>query len=365
MKTFLLLLLSLFIVFNLNAQQKKIASIAISVEIIGLKDHDKYYLNGPSIMGLDSCIVQNGQIHFKYTGEPDQVSIGKTKDSGGVGDDLLVGFWTDKQDIKITGDKANRESMTISGSALWDNFIQLNKITQPIQDKRNEIVINSTYHNQDSVKSRLDSVAAVKKTVLLTYIQSNLHSYAGIILLYYSKIDKTFTTDEARGLLKQFDPELQNSKYGHLVQQLNKSYDQTKIGQMAPDFEQANQHGKPVRLSAFKGKYVLLEFSSSWCGPCRAMNPQLVKLYNKFKNKDFEIISVSTDVNRQTWLKTIKDDGLIWPQLSDLKGQQNEVATLYNINGIPHNFLIDKQGKIIEDNIYPDQLAEKLDTLLK
>ncbi|MDB5284053.1 MAG: Peroxiredoxin, partial [Bacteroidota bacterium] len=263
------------------------------------------------------------------------------------------------------GDKANRESMTISGSALWDNFIQLNKITGPIQDKRNEIVINSAYHNQDSVKRRLDSVAVVKKTTLSTYIQSNLHSYAGIILLYYSKIDKTFTVEEANGLLKQFDLELQNSKYGRLVQQLNKSYNQTKIGQIAPDFEQANQHGKPVKLSAFKGKYVLLEFSSSWCGPCRVMNPQLVKLYNKFKNKDFEIISVSTDVNRQTWLKTIKDDGLTWPQLSDLKGQQNEVATLYNINGIPHNFLIDKQGKIIEDNIYPDQLAEKLDILLK
>lgn len=365
MKSLLLLLLCLFTVLHLNAQQKKIVPITISVEIKGLKDHDKYYLNGPSIMGLDSCIVQNGQLHFKYTGEPDQVSIGKTKDSGGIGDDLLVGFWTDKQDIKITGDKAYRESMTISGSALWDSFMKLHKITGPIEDKRDEIVINSPYHNQDSVKTRLDSVATIKKTVLSTFIQSNLHSYAGIILLYYSKIDKTFTVEEANTLLKLFDQELQNSKYGRLVQQLNKSYDQTKIGQIAPDFEQPNQHGKSVKLSAFRGKYVLLEFSSSWCGPCRTMNPQLVKLYNKFKNKDFEIISVSTDVNRQTWLKTIKDDGLIWPQLSDLKGQQNEVAMLYNVNAIPHNFLIDKQGKIIEDNVYPDQLAEKLDTLLK
>ncbi|MDB5151094.1 MAG: hypothetical protein JWQ57_5114, partial [Mucilaginibacter sp.] len=81
----LLLLLSLFTVLNLNAQQKKQAPITISVELTGLKDHDKYYLNGPSIVGLDSCIVQNGQLHFKYTGEPDQVSIGKVKDSGGVG----------------------------------------------------------------------------------------------------------------------------------------------------------------------------------------------------------------------------------------------------------------------------------------
>jgi peroxiredoxin len=255
--------------------------------------------------------------------------------------------------------------MTVSGSALWDSLIKLHEITGPIEDKRNEIVISSPYHNQDSVKRRLDSIAAVKKTTMTTFIQSNLHSYAGIVLLYYSKIDKTFTVEEANGLLKKFDPEIQNSKYGQLVQQLNKSYNQIKIGQIAPDFQQVNQHGKPVRLSALRGKYILLEFSSSWCGPCRTMNPQLVKLYDKFKDKDFEIISVSTDVNRQTWLKTIKDDGLSWPQLSDLKGQQNEVAIMYNINSIPHNFLIDKQGKIIEDNIYPDQLTEKLNVLLK
>jgi peroxiredoxin len=365
MKTFLLLLLCLFTTLNLNAQQKKQAPITISVEIKGLKDHDKYYLNGPSIVGLDSCIVQNGYLDFKYTGEPDALAIGRVKDMGGMANDLLISFWSDKHDIKITGDTAHREGMTVSGSALWDSLIKLHEITGPIEDKRNEIVISSPYHNQDSVKRRLDSIAAVKKTTMTTFIQSNLHSYAGIVLLYYSKIDKTFTVEEANGLLKKFDPEIQNSKYGQLVQQLNKSYNQIKIGQIAPDFQQVNQHGKPVRLSALRGKYILLEFSSSWCGPCRTMNPQLVKLYDKFKDKDFEIISVSTDVNRQTWLKTIKDDGLSWPQLSDLKGQQNEVAIMYNINSIPHNFLIDKQGKIIEDNIYPDQLTEKLNVLLK
>jgi peroxiredoxin len=365
MKSLLLFLLSTFIVLNLNAQAKKQNTITISADIKGLKDKDKYYLNGSATVGLDSCIARNGQLHFKYTGEPEQVSIGRVKDSGVTADDLSVVFWTDKQDMKITGEKGDNNNMVISGSALWDSFMELNKIIGPLQDKRNEIIESTAYHSPDSIKIRLDSVATAKKNALVTYIQSNLHSYAGIILLYFSKNDKTFTAEEANGLLKQFDPELKTSKYGQLVQQLNKSYNQTKVGEIAPDFEQANQHGKPVKLSAFRGKYVLLEFSSSWCGPCRTENPNLVKVYNKFKDKGFEIIGVSTDVNRQTWLKTIKDDGLIWPQLSDLRGSQNEVAVLYNINAIPHNFLIDKQGKIIADNLLSEQLAEKLDTLLK
>ncbi|WP_121809670.1 TlpA disulfide reductase family protein [Mucilaginibacter kameinonensis] len=360
-----LLLLSLFITLNLNAQSKKSYTITINANIKGLKDGDKYFLNGPSAVGFDSCVAQNGRLHFKYTGEPEPLVIGRMKDSGGNSDDFLISFFSDVYNISISGDNAYKDNIKISGSPLMDSLIRFSKIVRPIEDKREEIVISSVRRNPDSIKIQLDSIALLKKKTMSAYIQANLHSYAGIILLYYSKIDKTFTPAEADGLLRKFDLDLQNSKYGHLVKQLNRRYNQIQIGQVAPDFEQTNQYGKPMRLSAFKGKYVLLEFSSSWCGPCRTMNPQLVSLYDKFKGKDFEIVSISNDVNRQTWLKTIKDDKLTWPQLSDLKGQQNEVAIMYNINAIPHNFLIDRQGKIIADNIYPEQLTEKLTKLLK
>jgi peroxiredoxin len=114
-----------------------------------------------------------------------------------------------------------------------------------------------------------------------------------------------------------------------------------------PDFTQNDQNGKPVRLSSFKGKYVLVDFWASWCGPCRAENPNLVKAYNTFKSKNFTILSVSLDNNKDKWLEAIKKDVLTWTHVSDLKYWQNEVAVQFGIQSIPASFILDPTGKII------------------
>jgi peroxiredoxin len=141
----------------------------------------------------------------------------------------------------------------------------------------------------------------------------------------------------------------------------------TAIGSYAMDFTQNDTLGNPVSLSSFKGKYVLVDFWASWCGPCRAENPNVVKAFNKYRDKNFTILSVSLDRPnaKEKWLKAIHDDGLAWNHVSDLKFWDNAVAKQYGIQAIPQNLLIDPQGKIIAKNLRGEELDQKLAEMLK
>jgi len=141
----------------------------------------------------------------------------------------------------------------------------------------------------------------------------------------------------------------------------------TAIGAVAPDFTQADTSGKAISLHDFKGKYVLIDFWASWCGPCRAENPNVVKANTQFQSKGFEILGVSLDgpAQKANWIKAINDDHLTWTEVSDLKGWKNEAAELYSVKGIPQNFLVDPDGKIVAKNLSGDDLEKKLAELLK
>ncbi len=138
-----------------------------------------------------------------------------------------------------------------------------------------------------------------------------------------------------------------------------------KIGTVLPEFKQNDVNGKLFSLASLRGKYVLIDFWASWCGPCRAENPNVVKTYNKFKDKNFTVLGVSLDQDKPRWLEAIKKDGLSWTHVSDLKYWNNEVAVQFGIQSIPANFLIDPNGVIIGRDLRGDDLVKALTAVIK
>ncbi len=137
------------------------------------------------------------------------------------------------------------------------------------------------------------------------------------------------------------------------------------IGKPAPDIVMPDVNGKNVSLSSFKGKYVLVDFWASWCGPCRAENPNVVNSFNKYKDKNFTVLGVSLDKDKAAWIQAIKADGLNWPQISDLAFWKSKAVDLYKFEGIPYNVLVDPKGIVIAEELRGDALGAKLAEVLK
>lgn len=167
-------------------------------------------------------------------------------------------------------------------------------------------------------------------------------------------------------LFNKLDKGIQHTATGIKTKATLNKFDLVSIGRSAPLFSAPDTSGKNISLLDFRGKYVLLDFWASWCGPCREENPTVVKAYQKYRTKNFEILSVSLDQSgkRDAWLKAIHDDGLIWQHVSDLKFWNSEVAQLYAVRSIPQNFLIDPKGKIIAVNLRGEELNKKLAELI-
>lgn len=249
-------------------------------------------------------------------------------------------FFLEKGNLTITSVDYVYKS-TIEGSAINDEFTKLKH-----------------YMAAANITSSIGNSNLYAK-----YALAHTHHFIGLVALSNS-IVRDVDENSTQAVLDKFTPELKNSSLGKNIQTTINSIKKTQPGNIAPSFSQANEKGKLINLSDFKGKYVLIDFWASWCGPCRVENPNLVATFHQFKDKNFTILGVSLDRNRENWLKAINDDKLTWDQVSDLKYFENEVAKLYAVQGIPTNILVDPNGKIVSKNLFGPNLRLKLNELL-
>ncbi len=268
--------------------------------------------------------------------------------------------------IFVSGNRI--DDNTLQGSP-WDRDFREMDEKQKAYSEKTEAELELVFLEKDTAISRqkmralLDSSRVIPVKVWLPYLESNPQSP----LVFYAvnqmtMFNKNFQGQDIAPIYNRLPPELQNSYEGNLL----KAIIATGNGSPAPEFSQADTSGIQVSLSSFRGKYVLLDFWGSWCTFCRKEHPNLIKEYEKYKEKGFTVISVAADDDKNKWIGAIRKDGIgRWTHVSDLKGTNNEVAKLYFVKGYPSNFLIDPNGIIIAQNLRGEDLGKTLSELFR
>ncbi|MEP6951861.1 MAG: TlpA disulfide reductase family protein [Ginsengibacter sp.] len=264
----------------------------------------------------------------------------------------VVPLFLDNSNVKISGDKNAIDKLLITGSPSHTLFAEYTDALKPYE----KIFLPDAVFDANAVSS----VEKISEEFVKKHPGSYIAPLA-IIRMFQADQDGA----KAEKLYTLIPASVQSSGLGQYVNQQIQESKINPIGSVIKDFSQKDTSGNLVKVSSFRGKYVLLDFWASWCRPCRMENPNVVAAYNKFHDKNFTILSVSLDQAKPAWLDAIKMDGLIWSHVSDLKGWNNEVAGLFQIRSIPQNLLIDPDGKIIAKNLRGTVLENKLAELLK
>lgn len=329
----------------------------------------------------DSCELMNGTFKFKgtianyasgrMTLSRDGIRDKEIYGSKGIGDVIYVSFGQENIHINSADSLYNA---TWTGSKVYDELQLFDKAVGPtvmtVHHNANSAINRATPEQQrDSLyfKALDKQVQALRKSrgeKMLAFAKLNPNSYFSLQALSELVGGYSIKSEIALPVFNKLNDKLRLSYGGQSLYKLLNAHAVTAIGVVAPDFTQSDVNGKPISLSDFKGKYVLVEFWASWCAPCRAESPNLIKQYATFKDKGFEILGVSVDHDKAKWLEAIKKDGLTWPQVSDLKGWESDVRKVYGICGVPANFLICPEGKIIGSHLMGESLNKRLGELL-
>lgn len=315
---------------------------------------------------LNEIMVENSD-HIQFLGVPGRYNIvvnGTLADSKIVNESIHQKKYTELLRLKDSISAKAQEEVS-------------EKITKELEEIGVETPLRGNMEKRvyDSIllvfeKRFHKSITEKYRETIFDFVKQNPNEPVSLLELF----DNSSSVGGVGGI-GQFDSDMLSYLYNNLTDRLKslpmansvyaEVYGNNLIGKQAPDFTLTDPSGKPVSLKDFKGNITLLEFWASWCAPCRASNPRLLKIYQRFYDKGFRVLGVSLDNKKKNWLKAIDDDGLIWTHVSDLKRVKNTAAKLYNVWDIPSNFLIDRNGKIIQHNLKGDELNEYLEKMLE
>jgi len=350
------------------------SSYTISGKLPGLTVPARAYLatlQGDAYNDKDSVAIKDGK--FQFTGsvnEPDRVVISVRRNGeatpGTKRDE--ISFFLENSKISIVGTDSIKNA-TITGSKSDQENKELGALMKPLTTAFQNL--NREFYGKpkdEAYKKAVDSinrVIAELKNTQVKFAESHRNSYMGLFVYHYYVLDSYFDPAKEEPLFHQFSSELQSSGLGKRTLEKIEAAKRRQVGIKAADFTQNDLNGKPFTLSSLRGKYVLVDFWASWCAPCRAENPNLIKAYAQLKDKNFEVVGVSLDDSKGPWEYAVKKDSLPWIHVCDLKGWKNGVAQMYGITSVPQNLLIDPQGIIIAKNLRGEDLTEKLSALIK
>jgi peroxiredoxin len=329
-----------------------------------------YFSNGDTRV-TDSSQLKNGKFKFiEQVKEPAMAVLRVRFEPEDEGRPRMDGMqlFLEPGNIKIKA-KDSLELAKVTGSKSNKAFEVLKEAEKPYDEKSRKL--SNQYREYSKAKDKegmkkiseeFDKLSEEKnEKVYHKYLEENPESPIALYVLNrYAGYD--LDAKKVEPLFKTLPASTRNLPSAVAFKKRIETAKKTGVGAYAMNFTQNDTLGKPVSLSSFKGKYVLLDFWASWCGPCRAENPNVVKAFNNYKDKNFTVLSVSLDQpgKKQSWLDAIHKDGLTWTHVSDLKFWDNAVAKQYGIRAIPQNLLLDPTGKIIAKNIRGEELNKKL-----
>ncbi|WP_228099066.1 TlpA disulfide reductase family protein [Pedobacter sp. MC2016-24] len=334
------------------------------------------YKNSEGKDAKDSAAVKNGKFVLNGTtafGNKAYLALVPVKKdtSNRRGAESYREFYLEKGKYKVAGNGDFSKAM-ITGTAAQNDFLLWTAKSEALLTQFKEITQRFTkvYYAKvkdtvaiKAIQAEARPVHAKIEAALDSFLFSHPDSYVALDLIATEKtavIDpKTFEV--------YYNPLSKRVLSSFTGQKLTAKYDKAKqiaIGKSV-DFTQTDDKGNEFKLSSLKGKYVLVDFWASWCGPCRAENPHLLKAYNQLKDKNFEVVGVSLDETKAAWLNAVKQDGMPWIQVSDLKGFKSDLAVKYGISAIPQNFLINPEGVIIAKDLRGEDVNQKLAAFIK
>ena len=303
-------------------------------------------LNGSTGATEQTATLQNGK--FQFTGK---VTAAEFRLIGVNAQRPFITLYIENNNITLTAKKDDFDNAVIKGSPSNDDYAMFAKKTKPYEDLL-------------TGKGRFEvNVMDQAATTIEQFVTTHTSSLAAPLAIYfynqvtgdYAKLESFYNSLSA--------PVKATPTAAYLAELISKN-NEASYGKAVADFIQPDTSGKNISLSSFRGKYVLVDFWASWCGPCRAENPNVVSSFEKYKNKNFTVLSISLDRAKQPWLDAIKADGLNWTHVSDLQFWNNAVAQQFGINNIPQNMLLDPQGNLIGKNLRGVALDYRLSKIL-